>query len=95
VLFLHVVPNGVGPVIAYSVLVVGTAILIESGLSFLGLGDANIISWGQIIQAGQRSLTTAWWISFFPGLALMVLVSAINFLGDGLTIVLNPRMMRR
>lgn len=95
VLFLHVVPNGVGPVIAYSVLVVGTAILIESGLSFLGLGDANIISWGQIIQAGQRSLTTAWWISFFPGLVLMVLVSAINFLGDGLTIVLNPRMMRR
>ena len=95
VLFLHVVPNGVSPVIAYAVLLVGTSILVEAGLSFLGLGDPNVISWGQMIRAGQQSFTTAWWMSFFPGLMLLILVSAINYFGDGLSVVLNPRMIRQ
>jgi peptide/nickel transport system permease protein len=94
VLFRHVVPNGVAPVLAQSWLLVGAAILTEAGLSFLGLGDPNIISWGQMIRTGQPYIATAWWMSLFPGLAVLVLVSAINFLGDGLTSVLNPRLRR-
>ncbi len=95
VLFLHVVPNGVSPVIAHTVILIGQAVLVEAGLSFLGLGDPNVISWGQLIRSGQQSFATAWWISFFPGLMLLVMVSAINFFGDGLTVVLNPRMIGR
>jgi len=95
VLFLHVVPNGVSPVIAYAILLAGTAILVEAGLSFLGLGDASVTSWGQMIRTGQQSFATAWWMSFFPGLMLMILVSALNYFGDGLSIILNPRMLRR
>jgi peptide/nickel transport system permease protein len=95
VLFLHVVPNGVSPIIAYTVILMGQAILVEAGLSFLGLGDPNVISWGQMIRSGQQSFATAWWISFFPGLMLMILVSAVNFFGDGLSVVLNPRMTRQ
>ncbi len=95
VLFFHVVPNGVSPVIAYTVILIGQAVLVEAGLSFLGLGDPNIISWGQLIRSGQQSFASAWWISFFPGLMLLVMVSAVNFFGDGLSVVLNPRMMRR
>jgi peptide/nickel transport system permease protein len=94
-LFLHIVPNGVSPVIAYAVLLAGTAILVEAGLSFLGLGDASVISWGQMIRIGQQSFATAWWASFFPGLMLLILVSALNYFGDGLSIILNPRMLRR
>jgi len=95
VLFFHVVPNGVSPVIAYAVLLIGQAILVEAGLSFLGLGDPSVISWGQVIRSGQQSFSTAWWISFFPGIMLMVMVSAVNFFGDGLSLVLNPRMIRQ
>jgi len=95
VLFFHVVPNGVSPVIAYAVLLIGQAVLVEAGLSFLGLGDPNVISWGQLIRSGQQSFPSAWWISFFPGLMLLLMVSAVNFFGDGLSIVLNPRMKRQ
>lgn len=94
-LFLHVIPNGVSPVIANSMLLVGSAIIIEAGLSFLGLGDPNIVSWGQMIRTGQQSFTSSWWMAFFPGLGLLILVSAINYFGDGLSVVLNPRMKRR
>ena len=93
-LFFHVVPNGVGPVIANSMLLVGFAILVEAGLSFLGLGDPNVVSWGQMIRTGQQSFLS-WWMTFFPGLALLVLVSAVNYFGDGLSVVLNPRMIKR
>ncbi len=95
VLFFHVVPNGVSPVIAYTVILIGQAVLVEAGLSFLGLGDPSVISWGQLIRSGQQSFANAWWISFFPGLMLLVMVSAVNFFGDGLSVALNPRMMRR
>lgn len=94
-LFYHIVPNGVAPVIANSMLLVGSAILVEAGLSFLGLGDANIVSWGQMIRTGQQSFATSWWISFFPGLMLLIMVSAVNYFGDGLSVVLNPRMKKR
>ena len=94
-LFFHVVPNGIAPVIANSMLMVGQAILTEAGLSFLGLGDPNIISWGQMIRTGQQSFATSWWMAFFPGLMLVILVSAVNYFGDGLSVVLNPRMKRR
>ena len=94
-LFSHVVPNGVGPVLANSMLLVGSAILMEAGLSFLGLGDPEVISWGQMIRTGQQSFASSWWMTFFPGLALLILVSAVNYFGDGLSIVLNPKMRRR
>lgn len=95
VLFFHVVPNGLSPVIAYSVLLIGEAILVEAGLSFLGLGDPNIISWGQMIRTGQQSFAAAWWMSFFPGLMLLIMVSGINYFGDGLSVIFNPRMISR
>ena len=69
-----------------------TAILIESGLSFLGLGDPNIMSWGFLIGAGRTVLRTAWWVCTFPGVAILLTVLAINLVGEGLNDALNPRL---
>lgn len=95
VLLRHIIPNGVYPVIANTALQMGSAILTEAGLSFLGLGDPNVISWGQMIQTGQRYMNVAWWMVVFPGLALLLLVAAFNLTGDGLNYALNPRLQRR
>jgi len=95
VLLRHIIPNGVYPVIANTALQMGSAILTEAGLSFLGLGDPNVISWGQMIQIGQRYMNVAWWMVVFPGLALLLLVAAFNLCGDGLNYALNPRLQRR
>ena len=95
ILFAHLIPNGMGPVIANSMLLVGAAIIVEAGLSYLGLGDPNVISWGQMIRTGQKSFATAWWMAFFPGLMLVVLVSALNFFGDGLSDALNPKGLKQ
>ncbi|MFC1804201.1 ABC transporter permease [Thermoproteota archaeon] len=91
ILFTHILPNGVYPVIVNSTLQMGRAIVTEAGLSFLGLGDINVISWGQIILIGQKQLDT-WWLAFFPGLAIFVIVIAFNFIGEGLNYALNPRL---
>jgi len=95
VLLRHIIPNGVYPVIANTALQMGSAILTEAGLSFLGLGDPNVISWGQMIQTGQRYMNVAWWMVVFPGLVLLLLVAAFNLTGDGLNYALNPRLQRR
>jgi peptide/nickel transport system permease protein len=95
VLVRHIIPNGVYPVIANTALQMGSAILTEAGLSFLGLGDPNVVSWGQMIQAGQRYMNVAWWMVLFPGLALLLLVAAFNLTGDGLNYAFNPRLQRR
>ena len=90
----HVIPNGLAPIITDATILMGLAILTEAGLSFLGLGDQNAVSWGRMIFEGQRQLRLAPWMSFFPGLSLLLLVAAFNLLGDGLNRALNPQLRR-
>jgi peptide/nickel transport system permease protein len=92
IIFLHILPNTLSAIIVTGSLMVATAILIESGLSFLGLSDANTMSWGFIIGSGRSVLRTAWWICAIPGVAILLTVMAINLVGDGLNDALNPRL---
>jgi peptide/nickel transport system permease protein len=71
--------------------VVGRAILAEAGLSFLGLGDPTVASWGQMLNNAQQFLTRAWWLALFPGFAIAITVVAANALGDALNDFMNPR----
>ena len=92
IVFVHILPNTLSSIIVTGSLMVATAILIESGLSFLGLSDANTMSWGFIIGSGRSVLRTAWWVCAMPGLAILLTVMAINLVGDGLNDALNPRL---
>ena len=92
IIFVHILPNTLSSIIVTGSLMVATAILIESGLSFLGLSDANTMSWGFIIGSGRTVLRTAWWICAMPGMAILLTVMAINLVGDGLNDALNPRL---
>ena len=76
-------------------LLVGTSILLKSALSFLGLGDPNMMSWGYMIGAARTVIRLAWWMSVFPGLAIVLTVLALNLVGDGLNDALSPRMSRQ
>ena len=87
----EVVPNAMAPVLAAGTLVVAQAILLEASLSFLGLSSADIVSWGRMLNAGQRFLFNSWWMSVFPGLAIFLTVLAFNLLGDAIGSALNPR----
>jgi peptide/nickel transport system permease protein len=91
ILLLEVLPNAMGPVIALGTLVIGSAILLEASLSFLGLSDPSLVSWGRLMSAGQRFLFSAWWLSVFPGAAIFITVLAFNLLGDALRDLLDPR----
>jgi peptide/nickel transport system permease protein len=91
----HLLPNCTSSIVAVGSLLIGTAILIESGLAFLGLGDPNVMSWGLIISAGRAVLRSAWWICTFPGIAILLTVLGINLVGDGLNEALNPRLRDR
>ena len=91
ILATEVVPNAMAPVLAAGTLVVAQAILLEASLSFLGLSSADIVSWGRMLNAGQRLLFNAWWMSVFPGLAIFLTVLAFNLLGDAIGSALNPR----
>jgi peptide/nickel transport system permease protein len=95
IILTQVLPNCLSPIIVAASLLVATAILIESGLSFLGLGDPNVMSWGFQVGAGRAVLRRAWWIVTFPGLAIMLTVLAINLVGEGLNDALNPRLRER
>lgn len=95
IIFSQVLPNTIAPIIVMGSLMVGSAILLESSLSFLGLGDPNTMSWGYLVGAGRTRLVDAWWISFFPGLAIFLTVLALNLVGEGLNDALNPRLARR
>jgi peptide/nickel transport system permease protein len=89
----HIIPNTLAPVIVYATLGIGNTILVEAALSFLGLGvQPPTPSWGNMINDGRDSLLTAWWISTFPGLAIVLTVTAFNLLGDGLRDALDPRL---
>lgn len=92
ILIKHVIPNGIFPIIANTTMNISGAILTEAGLSFLGLGDPNVISWGQIITAGKGYLPKAWWISTFPGLMTIFTVLTFFLIGEGLNRVLSPKM---
>ena len=91
----HMLPNCASSIIAVGSLLIGTAILLEAGLAFLGLGDPNVMSWGLIISAGRAVLRSAWWICTFPGIAILLTVLGINLIGDGLNEALNPRLRER
>ena len=87
----HVLPNTIAPVVALASLQVGGAILIEASLSFLGLGDPNVISWGYMLNNAQSFVRRAWWMSVFPGMAIAVAVLGVNLVGDALNDFWNPR----
>ena len=90
----EILPNALPPVIVQVALDASLAILIESGLGFLGLSDPNMISWGQLLFAAQDFLNAAWWMSVFPGLAICIAIIGLNLLADGLNEVINPRAVR-
>jgi len=92
IIFQQILPNTLSPIIVTGSLMVATAILIESALSFLGLGDPNIMSWGFMVGAGRTHLRTAWWLCAIPGIAILLTVLAINLVGEGLNDALNPRL---
>jgi len=94
IIFRQILPNALPPVIVLASLMVATAILLESSLSFLGLGDPNVISWGYMIGAARTLLRQAWWMSVFPGVAILLTVLALNLIGEGLNDALNPRLNR-
>lgn len=92
IIFRHVLPNALGPVIVAATLGIPGAILTESGLSFLGLGvQPPMSSWGSMLTKAQIYLSTAWWIAFYPGMLIALTVLAFNFVGDALRDALDPR----
>jgi peptide/nickel transport system permease protein len=95
IIFVHILPNALSPVIVTATLGVAGAILTESALSFLGIGvQPPVPSWGNMLTAGKDYLEFAWWLSLFPGLAILVTVIAYNLVGEGLRDALDPRSSR-
>jgi peptide/nickel transport system permease protein len=92
ILTRQVLPNAMPPVLVNASLQVGGAILIEAGLSFLGLGDRSQVSWGYMLNSAQPFILIAWWMSVFPGLALLLTVVAVNLVADGLNEAWNPQL---
>ncbi len=90
-----ILPNALSPIIVLASLNTAGAILLESSLSFLGLGDPNLMSWGFLIGSGRSVIRIAWWMSVFPGIAIFVTVLALNLIGEGLSDALNPRLRKR
>jgi len=91
IIFTQILPNALPPILVVGSMMVGNAILTESALSFLGLGDPNLLSWGSMIGGSRAAMWVAWWTTVLPGLSIMVTVLALNFIGDGLNDALNPR----
>ncbi|ONG57286.1 ABC transporter permease [Pseudoroseomonas deserti] len=89
-----ILPNALSPIVVLSSLMVASAILLESALSFLGLGDPNMMSWGFLIGSGRSVIRMAWWMSVFPGVAIFLTVLSLNLVGEGLSDALNPRLAR-
>jgi peptide/nickel transport system permease protein len=93
IILRHILPNTLAPIIVIATLGIGTTILLEAGLSFLGLGvQPPTASWGSMVNDGRDAMITAWWISTFPGLAIVLTVVCFNLLGDGLRDALDPRL---
>lgn len=96
IIFSHILPNSLGPVIVYGTLEMPAAILWSASLSFLGVGaQPPTPEWGAMIAEGRAFISYAWWISTFPGIAIMIVALGFNFVGDGLRDALDPRFERR
>jgi peptide/nickel transport system permease protein len=96
IIFRHILPNGLAPVFVTATLDVATAVLVEAGLSFLGFGvQPPVPSWGNILTEGRTYIFDAWWLTVFPGLAILITVLSFNLLGEGLRDALDPRLRGR
>jgi peptide/nickel transport system permease protein len=96
IIFRHILPNALAPVFVTATLDVATAILVEAGLSFLGFGvQPPAPSWGNILTEGRTYIFDAWWLTIFPGLAILITVLSFNLLGEGLRDALDPRLRGR
>ena len=91
IIFFEILPNAMAPIIVTASVMVANAILTEAGLSFLNMGDPNLVSWGSMIGDGRPLLRTAWFLCALPGGAIALTVLSLNLVGDGLNDVLNPR----
>lgn len=91
IIFRHLIPNTLASIIVISTLSIPGVILAEASLSFIGLGDPTVASWGRVLNAGQDNLTTTWWVAVEPGVLLFLTVLAFNFLGDGLRDAFDPK----
>ena len=91
----EILPNALPPLIVSATLIIGAAILFEAGLSFLGLSDPNVMSWGMMIGSNRRNILECWWAVSFPGAAIFLTVLSVSLVGDGLNDALNPRMHLR
>jgi peptide/nickel transport system permease protein len=95
IILRHLLPNSLAPLIVQATVSISYAILAESTLSFLGLGvEITTPTWGLILSGARGYFTMAWWLAIFPGLAIMVTVLSINFLGDGLRDALDVKVSR-
>ena len=92
IMLRHIAPNVVGPLTVAGSLGIAGAILSEAGLSFLGLGDPNVMSWGLMIGANRGYMLEAWWATTIPGAAIFLAVLSISLIGDGLNDALNPSL---
>jgi len=93
IIFRHIMPNALSPVFVAATFGIAGAILVESGLSFLGLGvQPPEPSWGNILTSGKDNITVAWWLSLFPGIAILITVLSYNLVGEGLRDALDPRL---
>lgn len=93
IIFRHILPNAMSPVLVSATLGVASAILVESALSFLGIGvQPPTPSWGNMLITGKQTLGTAWWLSAFPGFAILITVLGYNLLGEGIRDALDPRL---
>jgi peptide/nickel transport system permease protein len=92
IVLVQMLPNAIPPIVVSSSIMVASAILIESGLAFLGLGDPNVISWGTMVGMGRADFRAGSYLVIVPGLAIMLSVLALNLLGDGLNDALNTRL---
>lgn len=90
-----ILPNALPPIIVSATLVIGAAILFEAGLSFLGLGDPNVMSWGSIIGYNRAYILDSWWSVAMPGAAIFITVLSISLIGDGLNDAFNPKLRER
>ena len=95
IILRQILPNALPPAVVNASLEVGNAILLEASMSFLGLGDPSVPSWGSMLFNAQGFIRDAWWMSLFPGAAIFLTVLSLNLVGDGLTDALNVRLAGR
>ncbi len=94
-IFTQILANALPPVIVMASLIVAGAVLFESAISFLGLSDPDVASWGRLIGEGRLLIRTSWYLCAIPGLAILTTVLALNLIGDGLNDAFNPKLRER